>query len=98
MVGALIDVGIGDDQQDALRRALDQAACGFEHGGAGAFGADQRARDVEAVFRQQVVQVVAGDAAGNIREASGGSGRRMVARFASGRCRFALGADPPLRR
>ena len=40
VVGALIDVGIGDDQQDALRRALDQAAGGFEDCGAGAFGAD----------------------------------------------------------
>ena len=68
VVGALIDVGIGDDQQDALRRTLDQAAGCFENRDAGAFGADQCAGDVEAVFGEQVVQVVAGDAARDVGE------------------------------
>ncbi len=36
--------------------------------GAGAFGADQRAGDVEAVLGQQLVEVVAGDAARNARK------------------------------
>ena len=68
VVGALINVGIGDDQQNALRWALDQAAGGFEDCGAGAFGADQGAGDVESVFGEQVVEVVAGDAAGDVGE------------------------------
>ncbi len=33
--------------------------------GAGAFGTDEGAGDVEAVFREQLVEVVAGDAAGD---------------------------------
>ena len=66
VIGALIDVGIGDDEQDALRRTFDQAAGGFENRGAGSFGADQGAGDVEAVFGEQVVEVVAGDAAGDV--------------------------------
>ena len=68
MVGALINVGIGDDEQHALGRTLDEAAGGFENCGAGAFGADQRAGDVETIFRQQVIQVVAGDAARDVGE------------------------------
>ena len=68
VIGALINVGIGDDEQHALRRTFDQAACGFENRGAGSFGADQGAGDVESVFGEQVVQVVAGDAAGNVGE------------------------------
>ena len=68
VIGALINVGIGDDQQHALGRAFDQAARGFENGDAGAFGADQCASDMEAVFGQEVVQVVSGDAAGDVGE------------------------------
>ena len=68
VVGALINVGIGDDEQHALGRTFDQAAGGFEDGGAGSFGADQSAGDVESVFGQQVIQVVAGDAAGDVGE------------------------------
>ena len=40
VVGALINVGIGDNQEHAFGRAFDQAAGGFENGDAGAFGAD----------------------------------------------------------
>ena len=36
--------------------------------GAGAFGTDQRARHVEAVLRQQFIEVIAGDAARNARK------------------------------
>ena len=39
-------------------------------------GADQRARDVEAVLGQQLVEVVAGDAARDVRVSARGSGRR----------------------
>ena len=38
---------------------------GFEHGHACAFGSDQGARHVESVLRQQLIEVVAGDAPGN---------------------------------
>ncbi len=65
VVGALKNVGIGYDQENALRRAFDQAAGGFEDCGAGSFGTDQGAGDVEAVFGEEVVEVVAGDAAGD---------------------------------
>ena len=37
MIGALINVGIGDDEQHALGRTLDQAASGFEDRGTGSF-------------------------------------------------------------
>ena len=46
---------------------------GFEDGDAGAFAADQRAGDVEAVFGQELVEVVAGDAARECRGNSRGS-------------------------
>ena len=65
VIGALINVGISDDQQHALRRAFDQAASGFENRDAGAFGPDQGAGDVESILGQEIVQVVAGDAARN---------------------------------
>ena len=66
MVGGLEDVGIGDDQQHSLGRALDQAAGGFEDGDAGSFRTDQRAGNVEAILREQEVQVVAGNAARDV--------------------------------
>ena len=69
MIGALINIGIGNDQQHALRRALDQTAGRFENRDAGAFGADEGARYVKAVLRQKIVEVVAGNAAGNLGEA-----------------------------
>ena len=69
MIGALINVGIGDDQQHAFGRTLDQAAGGFENGDAGAFGADESAGNVESILGQEVVQVVAGDAARDVGKA-----------------------------
>ncbi len=45
-----------------------EAAGSFEDSDAGAFGAHQRAGDVEAVFRQEVVQVVSGNASRDIRK------------------------------
>ena len=39
-VSALEDVGIGDDCEDALRRAFDEAAGGFEYRRASSFGTD----------------------------------------------------------
>ncbi len=68
VVGALENVGIGDDQEDSCWRAFDEAAGGFEDCGAGSFGADQGAGDVESVFGEEIVEVVAGDAAGDVGE------------------------------
>ena len=47
-----------------MLRAMFELAARLQHGDAGAFAAHQRARYVESVLRQQLVQVVAGDAAG----------------------------------
>ena len=91
VVGALINVGIGDDQQHALGRAFDQAAGGFENRDARAFGADQCAGDVESILGQKVVQVVAGDAAGNVRESAGGPDRHRWRRWFAVWCRFRRG-------
>src|SRR5438876_7626672 len=67
MIGALIDLGIGDDQQNPCRRTLDQAACSLKHGNARAFGTDQRAGYVEALFRKKKIQVVSRTPARNLR-------------------------------
>ena len=66
VIGALIYVWIGNHQEHSFRRAFDQAARGFERGDASALRADQGSRHVKAVFRQQLIQVVAGDAARNV--------------------------------
>ena len=63
-------VGKAEHDQAPERRALDEPERRLEHGDAGALAADQRARDVEAVLGQQLVEVVAGDAA---RDAAGTS-------------------------
>src|ERR1039458_8690729 len=55
--------------QAAMLRAGLQLAFSFEDGDAGPLGSDQRPGNVEAVLRQELVQVVAGDAARNIGEA-----------------------------
>ena len=68
VIGALKNIGIRDDREHALGWAFDQAASGFERGDTGSFGADQGAGDVESVFGEQVVEVVAGDAAGDLGE------------------------------
>jgi hypothetical protein len=63
------NVGEARRHQHALRWARDEAETGLEHGNAGAFGADERAGEVEALLRQQLVEIVAGDAARYLREA-----------------------------
>ena len=54
--------------EHAEGRAGGEIERGGDDVGAGAFRADQRARDVEVVLGQQLVEVVAGDAAGNARK------------------------------
>ena len=46
---------------------MNQPRLRFEHRDASAFRADQRARDVETIFRQKLIQIVAGNAARNFR-------------------------------
>ena len=91
MVGALINIGIGDHQQHAFGRTFDQAARRFENSDAGAFGANERARNVEAILRQKIVQVVAGDAARDVGKAladeiavGGGDGLQFGVDFGRG--------------
>ena len=68
-VGALMNIRIADYEQHAFGRAFNQAASGFENRDAGAFGSNQGASDLETVFREKVIQVVAGDAARNLGKA-----------------------------
>ena len=82
IVGGDEGIGKAEADEDAARRAVHQAQRCFEHGDAGAFAADQRARDVEAILRKQLVEVVAGDAAGNFREALANE-RRVRSRMVS---------------
>src|SRR3984885_3336999 len=67
VVSANANVGPSDYTQHARGRALHESAGGFENRRAGAFGADQRTRDVESIFGEQVIEVVTGDAARNVR-------------------------------
>ena len=80
MVTCEAGVGEAEDEQAARGRAVDQADGRFQDGDAGALGAGQRGGDVEAVLGQQAVEVVAGDAARQLRVARGGSGRRTRSR------------------
>src|ERR1039458_6187786 len=66
VVGADVNIGPSDDEQHTRRRTLDEAAGGFENRDASSLGADERARHVKAAFREQVVEVVSGNAARNV--------------------------------
>ena len=68
VVGGDEGVGKAETDENAAGWAWHQAHC-FENGDAGAFAADQGAGDVEAVLRQQLVEIVAGDAARNFGKA-----------------------------
>jgi hypothetical protein len=68
VVGANVNVGPSDDQEHTSGRTGDEAAGGFEDGDTGAFRTYQRSRYVEAVFREQVVEVVSRDSAGDVGE------------------------------
>ncbi|HKF35379.1 MAG TPA: hypothetical protein VKB35_00645 [Ktedonobacteraceae bacterium] len=68
-VGSNVGIGEAEHQQHASGGAGDEAHSGFQHRDAGALGAHQRTRNVKAVFRQQLVEVVAGNAARYVGEA-----------------------------
>ena len=68
LVGSLEDGRVGKQKQNAMLRAVDEPGFGTQDSDAGALRADQRASDMEAVLRQKVVEVVAGDATWDVRE------------------------------
>src|ERR1700687_423077 len=72
VVGTDVNIGPSNDKQHARRRTFDQAAAGFENRDASAFGANQSARHVKAVFGEQVVEVVSGNAAWNVGKLAAG--------------------------
>ncbi len=88
------DEGVVEAEGDeaAVLRALAQFAGGFEDGDAGALGAHQRARDVEAVLRQELVEVVAGDAARDVGESLADEAGASVAQAAQAGVDFAATA------
>jgi hypothetical protein len=67
VVGGRRGVGVADHQQGVVRRVGQQAHRGLEHEHARRLGADQRPGQVEALARQQVAEVVAGDPARDVR-------------------------------
>ena len=67
-VGGEKRVGKAEHGEDAEGRAGGEVEGGGDDVGAGAFGANQGAGDVEAVLGEQFVEVVAGDAAGDAGE------------------------------
>ena len=77
------DVGVAEHHQGRVRgRHGHQLQLGAQHGDQRRLAADEQPGDVEAVLRQQGVQVVAGDAARDVREAGAdlvGVGRRAAA-------------------
>ena len=68
-VACAVNVRITEHQHHAFARAMYEFCFCLQRQRACAFGADQRARDVETVFRQQLIEVVTGDAAFKFRVA-----------------------------
>ena len=63
-----VDVREPEDQHHSRGRVLHQPGLRLQRDRARAFGPDQRAGDVEPVLRQQLVEVIAGHAAFDLRE------------------------------
>ncbi len=66
MVGGLEHVGVAEQQRAAMLRTGDQADRRVQHVRARALRADERPRDVEPVLGEELIEVVAGDAAGDV--------------------------------
>ena len=81
MIGGRKRVRVAETDERPVLRAVDQRSLRLEHDRAGAFGADERARHVEAVLGQQLVEVVAGDPARDVREPRRGSDRAYRSRM-----------------
>ena len=76
VIGGFEGVFVADADQRAVLRTVNEADLRFENYGAGAFGANQRARHVKITLGQKLVEVVAGNAARNLREL--GANQRFV--------------------
>src|SRR5688500_6011780 len=70
MIGGCGRVWITEADERAMLRALDQPQHDAQHDRERPFGSDQRACDMESIFRKQLVEVVARYAARNLREAA----------------------------
>src|SRR3989440_966444 len=68
MVAANVNVWIAEHEQRACRRTFDQARCCLEYSNTRTFSSNQRSSYIKAIFWQQLIQVVARDAAGNFWE------------------------------
>ena len=102
VVGGGVDVRVPEHDQRAAGRARDELHLRLEDRDAGPLRADQRARDVEPVLGEQVVEVVAGDAPRDVRVAladevartdRGGRARRAVDLAAAAARRAAASAS-----
>ncbi len=68
VVGGEEDVGKADADEGAAGRGFDELEGGSEDDGAGAFAAYEGSGEVEVVFGEELVEVVAGDSAGDLGE------------------------------
>src|SRR6266480_864861 len=68
MVAASVNVWIAEHEQRACRRTFDQARCCLEYSNTRTFGSNQCSSYIKAIFWQQLIQVVARDAARNFWE------------------------------
>src|SRR5205085_5355906 len=68
VIADLIDVGITEDEKRTHRRIDNQLEGCFQNQHAGAFRADESARDVKVFLREQIIKVVTGNAPRNLRE------------------------------
>src|SRR5437879_5429698 len=69
MVGGEVRIAIPQSDEGAMLGTVDQFQFSFEHDRARTLCSDECARDVESPFRQQLIQIVAGDPSRNLREA-----------------------------
>jgi hypothetical protein len=66
MIASSIGIFIAQYQHRASLWAVYESGGGLQHRHTGAFRTHQRAGDVETVFRQEFIQIIAGDAPGNL--------------------------------
>ncbi len=70
VIGRRKRVRIAEADEHAVLRAVDEPQRRAEHDRARAFGADERPGDMEAVLGKKLIEVVARDAARNLRKAA----------------------------
>src|SRR5262245_32631277 len=79
MIGGRVGVGIAEADERSMLRTGNQPRARVGDDDAGAFGADERARHVESVFGEQLIEVVSGNAAGDIWKTTANQIRVLVA-------------------